>query len=337
MKHHLRIFSILLFFLLLFYGNLYSQKYTAGDSTFEAYMDDAWDEIRQSDFSDSVQNVYADEFYTYYLNNPDSKTGERAISQAFMMWGNTGAAEKTDEAMSHVDYNSGIWSKFIQYVSNSYYKSEQRTQQDYINLLQKLDDKLSHPKSRSAVLWMLSKHYHSDNKPEKVKKITREIIELNAVEFHVEQARGLLYEIESLSVGQKAPNFRVQTVKGDSIALSDYRGKIVLLDFWATWCGPCLPEIPHLKSIQANHSEKELQIIGIALEDDPGKLIKFLTEKQMNWPHVLQSGRWNDELSELYNITGIPQTYIIDRNGTIAAKELRKKELEKEIAKLIAK
>lgn len=300
-------------------------------------MDNAWDEISQANSRDSLQNVYADKFYTYYLNNPDSETGEKAISQAFMMWSNTGAAEKTDEAMSHLDYDSGIWSKFIQFVSNTYYKSEQRTQQDYINLLQKLDDKLSHPESKSAVLWMLSKHYHNENQPWKVKKIARETIELNAVEFHVEQARGLLYEIESLSVGQKAPNFRARTVKGDSIALSDYRGKIVLLDFWATWCGPCLPEIPHLKSIQAKHPEKELQIIGIALEDDPGKLMKFLAEKEMNWPHVLQSGRWKDELSGLFNITGIPQTYIIDRNGTIAAKELRGQELEKEIAKIIGK
>lgn len=325
-------FSLLLFFFSI--NNLLGQaKENTVDPAFEAYMDNARTKIEQAGLSDSRQNQYASEFFGYYLNHPETETGMEALQQAFGIWGDTGAAEEVEEAVAKISNDAEIWSNILLSIRDAYFKHE-RTQ-DYIDLLARLKNRLTHPVSKSAVLYRLANALHDQREFTETTKIAHEIINLNAYEFHVVKAKGLLYEMENLRVGQKAPDFTAKTIDGETIDLSDLEGKVVLLDFWASWCGPCLADIPHFQSIRATYAEDELHIIGISLDRNLEALNEFLKEEKMDWPHVFQPEGWTGELIKLYNVTSIPDTYLINRKGIIVAKDLGGKELEKKIAELL--
>ncbi len=128
-------------------------------------------------------------------------------------------------------------------------------------------------------------------------------------------ARGSnLSGLPSASSGSSAaPEFRLSDIQGRTVSLSDFRGKVVILDFWATWCPPCRREIPDLISLQSQYKGEGLQIVGVAL-DEPDKVKGFAQYMQMNYPVLLG----NDDVSALYGgISGIPTTFIIDRKGKI--------------------
>lgn len=110
-----------------------------------------------------------------------------------------------------------------------------------------------------------------------------------------------------------APAFTLTNLDGKSVSLSDFRGKVVVLDFWATWCPPCKREIPDFIDLQKEYGSQGVQIVGIAL-DEPEKVQAFARQNGMNYPILLGS----DEISLRYGgISGIPTTFIIDKSGKI--------------------
>jgi cytochrome c biogenesis protein CcmG/thiol:disulfide interchange protein DsbE len=110
-----------------------------------------------------------------------------------------------------------------------------------------------------------------------------------------------------------APPFTLADLNGKPVSLSDFRGKVVVLDFWATWCPPCRAEIPDFIDLQKEYGSQGVQIVGIAL-DEPEKVLAFARQNGMNYPVLLGS----DEVSMKYGgIEGIPTTFIIDRDGKI--------------------
>ena len=114
-------------------------------------------------------------------------------------------------------------------------------------------------------------------------------------------------------VAGAAPAFTLTDITGKSVSLSDFKGKVVILDFWATWCPPCRREIPDFITIQNEFGAKGVQVVGIAL-DEPGKVQAFARANGMNYPVLLGT----QETATLYGgIEGIPTTFIIDRKGKI--------------------
>jgi len=110
-----------------------------------------------------------------------------------------------------------------------------------------------------------------------------------------------------------APAFTLTNLDGKSVSLSDFRGKVVVLDFWATWCPPCRREIPDFIDLQKEYGSQGVQVVGIAL-DEPDKVQAFARQNGMNYPVLLGS----DEISMRYGgIEGIPTTFIIDKSGKI--------------------
>jgi peroxiredoxin len=122
-----------------------------------------------------------------------------------------------------------------------------------------------------------------------------------------------------------APNFILTDAKGDAINLSTYKGKIVLLDFWATWCGGCKTEIPWFMEFDAKYKDHGLAVIGVSMDEDGWKTVRpFLAQEKdpetgghtaMKYPVVIGS----DTLAKQYNLTSMPMTLLIDRDGRIAA------------------
>lgn len=116
-----------------------------------------------------------------------------------------------------------------------------------------------------------------------------------------------------------APDFSLPQLNGQLLQLSACRGKVVLLDFWATWCTPCREEIPHLVELQNKYRDRGLEIIGVSMDDSPDPVREFYQRFQMNYPVVMG----NAEIGERYGgVLGLPIAFIIDRDGRIYAKHI---------------
>jgi thiol-disulfide isomerase/thioredoxin len=115
-------------------------------------------------------------------------------------------------------------------------------------------------------------------------------------------------------IGKLAPDFTLNGLDGQEVSLSDLRGKPVLLNFWATWCGPCRIEMPFLQTIYEKWTGKDLVLLAVNLQEDPGKVRAFIEDAGYSFPILLTSG---NEVPLSYNIRGIPATFFIDADGVI--------------------
>lgn len=139
--------------------------------------------------------------------------------------------------------------------------------------------------------------------------------------------------------GAKAANlnFTVKDVNGKSVSLASYKGKVILLDFWATWCAPCQVEIPWFVEFQQKYKDRGFVVLGVSVDDTPEQLKPFVTKFKMNYPVLVGLGE--DALQEAYGpLWGLPTTYIIDRQGRACHKHMglgKKDEFEKQILGLL--
>lgn len=135
-------------------------------------------------------------------------------------------------------------------------------------------------------------------------------------------------------LGKPAIDFHVKDVNGGDLSLEKYRGKIVLLDFWAVWCAPCRAETPHLKRAYEEFKDREFEIVGISLDHEKSKLLTYIEEHDIAWPQFLNETGEND-IAQKYKVMAIPQTFLIDHEGVIRKADLRGHALESAIAELI--
>jgi peroxiredoxin len=141
----------------------------------------------------------------------------------------------------------------------------------------------------------------------------------------------------TLVEGAKFPDFEVKDLAGKPLSIANYKGKVVLLDFWATWCPPCRAELPNvLKTYEAHHKDG-FEIIGISLDKDREALTSFIKEKNMTWPQYFDGKYWKNDLAVKYGVNSIPATYLLDGQGTIIGKDLRGESLEEAVTKALAK
>ena len=146
---------------------------------------------------------------------------------------------------------------------------------------------------------------------------------------------------QALKPGTRFPAFPagLKDLQGNPLSLDHLKGKPVLIDFWATWCGPCLDELPNVVAAYKKYHDRGFEIVGVSLdhEEDRGKLPGFLKEHNMAWVQFFDGKYWQNQLAVQYGVHSIPATYLLDGEGMIVGKNLRGAELDKAIAAALKK
>ena len=153
----------------------------------------------------------------------------------------------------------------------------------------------------------------------------------------IKEQQASLSTFAGLKPGTTFPDFAEKDVAGHPMSVSQYKGKIVLVDFWATWCGPCRAELPNVIAAYQKYHDRGFEIVGISLDDNESQLKSFVTEHKMQWQQYFDGKRWNNKLSRKYGIESIPASFLLDREGKIVATDLRGDDLDTQLAKLLPK
>ncbi len=141
----------------------------------------------------------------------------------------------------------------------------------------------------------------------------------------------------ALIAGMEAPDIALPNPQGDTLRLSALRGKVVLIDFWASWCGPCRRENPHVVRLYERFHDKGFEIFSVSLDQSRDKWLDAIQKDGLRWPcHVSDLRGWNSAAGRLYGISSIPATVLVDREGNILARNLRGAELERKLTEIFA-
>jgi len=154
--------------------------------------------------------------------------------------------------------------------------------------------------------------------------------DMNVKTFH-----DMVTKMQATTIGQTAPEISLPSPDGKEIALSSLKGKVVLIDFWASWCGPCRKEMPNVVKAYAKYKDKGFEIYGVSLDQEKDRWVEAIAKDGITWPQVSDLKYWSSDAAKLYNVQGIPYTVLLDKEGKIIAKNLRGAELEKKIAEIL--
>ncbi|MDH6355966.1 peroxiredoxin [Dysgonomonas sp. PH5-45] len=142
---------------------------------------------------------------------------------------------------------------------------------------------------------------------------------------------------QATAIGQSYKDMTLPGIDGKSVSLSDYIGKnkVVLIDFWASWCGPCIKEMPNVVEAYAKYKGKGFEIVGISFDSEKNAWLAATKKLKITWPQMSDLKGWKSSAGQLYGIYSIPATLLIDQNGKIIAKNLRGKELDRKLAEVL--
>lgn len=214
---------------------------------------------------------------------------------------------------------------------DSVYKATQQ-------LKQALDDKIKHfidsCNNRMAITYVIgdfvAKNYPFEEVERYYDNLTPEVKASYPGQLLAENMKAL----REINVGGIAPDIDLATPAGGHLKLSSLRRKYVLLDFWASWCGPCLAEVPNVKAIYEEYKDKGFEIYGVSLDEDAEAWKNAIEKHGLTWLHVSSLKGWECPVAKRYNVTGIPKMYLLDKEGRIIAMDLRGEALKEKVSSL---
>lgn len=158
--------------------------------------------------------------------------------------------------------------------------------------------------------------------------------ELNA-SVYVQDLDRIIASLEKVQIGCQAPPFSLPDTASRPVSLNDFRGKYVLLDFWASWCPPCRKENPNVAETYEKYKDKNFTVLGISLDKSREAWLKAIAHDRLTWTHVSDLKYWDAEVAALYGVRGIPSNVLIDPEGRIVARDLREEALPARLEELL--
>jgi thiol-disulfide isomerase/thioredoxin len=143
-------------------------------------------------------------------------------------------------------------------------------------------------------------------------------------------------QLETMKLAKEPLNLKFQAVDGTAVDVAKLRGKVVLLDFWATWCGPCRMEIPNVVATYKGLHSQGFEIVGISLDQNKEQMVKFTQTAGMTWAEYFDGKMWANEISTRYGISAIPAAWLLDKKGMVRSTEARGSNLGEQVKKLLA-
>ena len=148
------------------------------------------------------------------------------------------------------------------------------------------------------------------------------------------QLQSQVNQAASRTIGAIAPEITMAQPNGDTLSLSDLRGKVVLIDFWASWCGPCRRENPNVVRVYEKYKDKGFEILSVSLDRSKDRWLGAIQQDGLDWLHVSDLKQWQNAAAKLYGVSSIPYTVLLDKEGRILANKLRGAALEAKLAQL---
>jgi thiol-disulfide isomerase/thioredoxin len=139
-------------------------------------------------------------------------------------------------------------------------------------------------------------------------------------------------DLVPLAIGQPAPVWRAEDFDGKPVNLADFKGRFVFVDIWATWCGPCVAEMPNIQKASETFKDQPIDFISISIDAAKSSAVQFIKDKKYTYRQLWTTGAWESDICKQYQVTGIPSTFLIDPEGKLIVKEIRGEEIEKTIA-----
>ncbi len=171
--------------------------------------------------------------------------------------------------------------------------------------------------------------------PEEVKghfeKLDKSLLETKSAK----NIKKVLDSMSEVTIGKPAPNFSAPSPDGKVVSLKESLGKVTIIDFWASWCGPCRAENPNVVAMYNELHDKGLNIIGVSLDKDAAKWKEAIAKDKLTWAHVSNLKHWSEPIAKQYNVQSVPATFILDAKGNIVAKDLRGEELKAKVKELL--